>query len=197
MKRSHTHPSIQNIFLHTLSSTHSHQFIHHIPQNDSDPILYEAAQEQDIIGWTRLFNGHLSKKWAELQHQHHKKMYQNPPSISHWAKNIILQFYEISNDMWTHRNEIVHEKVEESLNVRESLKLQKEITESFNAVPNQTLPIRRYMFKDTLANLFKKSVVEKRYWIATLNASRMCFKNRKNEVQNMREIIKKFATVPD
>ena len=144
-----------------------------------------------------MFNGHISTQWAKMQHQHYKKMYQNPPSISHWAKNMILQFYTISHDMWTHRNEIVHEKVEESLNLRESLKLQNEITELFNAWPTKVLPINRYMFKDTLANLFNKSVVEKKYWIATLNASRKCFQNRKNELQIMQEIIKKFTTVPD
>ena len=81
--------------------------------------------------------------------------------------------------------------------MRESLQLQKEITESFNTGPTQVLPVHRYMFKDTLANLFNKSVVEKRYWIATLSASRKCFQNRKNEAQNMQEIMKEFATVPD
>ena len=197
MKRTHTHPAIQNIFLHTLSDGNSHKFKDYIPRTEIDPNLHEAAKEQDILGWTKMFNGHISSQWAKMQHQHYKMMYQNPPSISHWAKNLILQFYTISHDMWTHRNEIVHEKVEEFLNLRESNQLQKEITESFNTGPTQVLPMHRYMFKDTLANLFNKSVVEKRYWIATLNASRKCFQNRKNEAQNMQEIMKKFATVPD
>ena len=197
MKRTHTNPSIQNIFLHTLSNGNSHQFMHHIPNVEIDPIFHEAAREQDVIGWTKMFHGHISTKWAEVQHQHYKKMYKNPPSISHGAKNIVLQFYTISHDMWTHRNEIVHEKVEESLNLRESIQLQQKFTKSFNAGPSAALPIHKYMFEDTLKNILNKPVVEKKYWIATLEASREFFKNRKNALQNMKEILKKFATVPD
>jgi len=65
----------------------------------------------------------------------------------------------------------VHEKVEESLKFRESITLQHKITKSFNSGPTNALPIHKYRFEDTLTNLLKKLVVEKKYWIATLSAS--------------------------
>ena len=47
-------------------------------------------------------------------------MYQQPPSVHNWAKNIVLWLYDISYNMWMNRNDVVHEKVEENLNLKES-----------------------------------------------------------------------------
>jgi len=53
------------------------------------------------------------------------------------------------------------------------------------------------MFDNDVESILNKMVAEKKYWIETIIASKECLKNRANEMQNMNEIMKMFATVPD
>ena len=53
------------------------------------------------------------------------------------------------------------------------------------------------MLEDELENILNRTVVEKKYWLDTIIASKACRDNRQNELQNMRDILKMYATVPD
>ena len=197
MQRSYTHPSIRTIIIETLSDGNSKNFQRHIPSTEYDSAFLDATRQQNQIGWLGLLNGHISKKWSDIQRNHFQNMYQHPPSIHNWAKNIILHLYDISYDMWMNRNDVVHENVEENLNLQESQKLEKKIIELYNNGPSSTLEIHSYMFDDALDLILERTVSEKKFWIAMIEASMECYKNRANETQNMSEILKKFATVPD
>ena len=65
----------------------------------------------------------IYKKWAIIQLKYYSYLYNNPPSITHWAKNVISQIYNISFEMWTKRNKEVHDEFEERVNKREAEKL--------------------------------------------------------------------------
>jgi len=47
------------------------------------------------------------------------------------VQNIILQLYNVSHSLWSHRNDIVHDNFDEKLNRKELDKLQKEITNEY------------------------------------------------------------------
>ena len=197
LESSHTHPSIRCTIISTLEENGSKNFLSNIPPHEYNNEFSIAAQQQNKIGWLGMLNGHISTKWAEIQSRHFIDMFQNPPSVQNWAKNVVLKMYDISYAMWTNRNDIVHENVEEQLNQRESKKLQKKIINIYNEGSAQVLDMHRYMLEDELENILNRTVVEKKYWLDTIIASKACRDNRQNELQNMRDILKMYATVPD
>ena len=197
MQRSYTHPSIHSIIIETLSDGTSKNFKRHIPSTEYDTDFIEATTQQNKIGWLALLNGHMSKKWSEIQSKHFHQMYQQPPSVHNWAKNIVLKLYDISYAMWTNRNDVVHEKVEENLNLKESKNLEKQILKIYNDGPSEVLETHSYMFEENVEMILDRIVSEKKYWVETMMASKECVKNRISEIQNMNDIMKLFATVPD
>ena len=197
LERSHTHPSIRSTIISTLEDNGSKNFLRNIPSHEYENDFFIAAEQQNKIGWLGMLNGHISKKWSEIQSKYFIQMFQNPPSVQNWAKNVVLKMYDISHSMWINRNDIVHENVEEQLNERESKKLQKKIISIYNEGSARVLDIHQYMFEDELEEILNRTVTEKKYWLETVIASKECCDNRKNELQNMRDIQKMYATVPD
>jgi len=41
----------------------------------------------------------------------------------------------------------------------------------------------KYMFQDSLTTLMIKSVIEKKYWLLTIKASRICFEKQQKILQ--------------
>ena len=80
-------------------------------------------------------------------------MYNNPSSKAHWAKNIIIQLYNISFEMWTNRNKEVHDEFEEKMNKCKSEKLQHAITDEHNKSRSGTMIQHRYLLEELLENV--------------------------------------------
>ena len=172
-------------------------FTTHVPTYEVDQDYMKAAREQDKIGWKNVFKGHISKTWAELQMKHYSRMYANPPSLHHWSKNIILRLYDISYSMWDHRNKIVHDKFEDNLNKKESEKLKRDVIEEYNKGSERIMLAQRHMYADNLETLLEKTVLEKKYWLMTVKASRECYQQISERNQNTCDIILDHAFVPD
>ena len=71
-------------------------------------------------------------------------MYKNPCSSTHWAKNVKIQIYNISFEMWANRNKEVHYDFEERMNNCEAEKLQQEITDEYNKDGSNIMIWHRY-----------------------------------------------------
>ena len=197
LKRVHTDPTIISIFTSVLQNPLPTFFTTHVPTYETDQDYMKAANEQDKIGWKNIFKGHISKTWAELQMKHFCRMYTNPPSLHHWSKTIILRLYDISYEMWDHRNKIVHEKFEDSLNKKESEKLKKEIVEEYNKGSRRIMFAQRHLYEVQLETLLDRTVLEKKYWLMTVKASRECYQHKSKRNHNTCEIILDHAFVPD
>ena len=174
LKHSHTHPTITHMFTAVLQQPIPSLFTSHIPLDETDQMFAIAAKEQDDVGWSNLFKGHIVKSWSVIQQKYYATMYHNPPSVYNWSTTIISHLYDLSHDMWNHRNEIVHEKVAQSLNAQELQQLHSNITHQYQLGSTSVLPMHRHMFQDTLNTLLSKSADDKKYWLLTIQASRLC-----------------------
>ena len=192
-----THPNIIQIFKQTLQTSTPTTFVSQISSYETNTLFLQAAHEQDIIGWTNIFKGHISSTWSKIQYQYISEFYQHPPSLHHWSKNIILQLYDFTHSMWTNRNNIIHNKVEESLNIRESTLLTQQIIDEYHNGITNILPQHYYMFNQPLQHILNKSVSDKKYWLLTVQASRACLEQSSNEERQQQDIILEHATVPD
>ena len=101
-------------------------------------------------------------------------MYHNPPSVYNWSTTIISHLYDILYDMWNHRNDNVHQKVAQSLNAQELQLLHSNITHQYHLGSTSVLPMHQDMFQETLNNLLSHSADDKKYWLLTIKASRLC-----------------------
>jgi len=102
--------------------------------------------------------------------------------------------------MWSHRNQILHQKEEEHLNLQQSKKLENEILSSYSIGSSNVMPIHRYMFEEPVSSILSKSVSDKKYWLLTILASRKCFSLQSASFFHENDscsIEKQFATVPD
>ena len=161
-------------------------------------MIREAASEQDEIGWIEFYKGHLSKEWATIQLKHYCNMYKNPPSITHWSKTIISRIYNITFEMWSNRNKEVHNEYEDNMNKIESEKLQQEITESYKKGASNVMVHHRYLLEETLDEIYKNTVKDKKYWLQTIQASCICYEKYASQHNNTtRTINLANATVPD
>ena len=129
--------------------------------------------------------------------KHFCRMYKNPPSLHHWSKSIICKLYEVAYEMWMHRNNIVHEKYEDHLNKKASEQLHQDISTEFRKGSKRILQQHKHLFKTSLRKLYKKPVIEKQYWLLTVQSSRTCFEENLKRNQNTRDIILEHAFVPD
>ena len=193
----HTHPSICTIFEQALKDSTPTSFAILTENMESDNMIKMAAIEQDEIGWDNFFKGHISKKWAIAQLKHYENMYKNPPSIAHWAKNIIIQIYNVTFEIWMHRNKVVHDNFEGNLSQQESIKLQEQITEEFRKGTNGLLIQHKYLLERPVEEIYKKNVNDKKYWLKMIQASRICYEKCALHHNTTRTIDLTYATVPD
>ena len=63
--------------------------------------------------------------------------------------------------MWDHRNSIVHERIEEFLNYKESNKLEEKLIRSCIEGYHNVIKKHWYMFDENLDNILNQSVREK------------------------------------
>eukprot|EP00957_Ditylum_brightwellii_P182309 13888847-Ditylum_brightwellii.AAC.1 len=68
---------------------------------------YLAVQEQQQIGWCRVFNGHLSKHWATIQDDYLSsiKLHTKRLNGSTWATYRVKLIWAQLFKLWTMRNE--------------------------------------------------------------------------------------------
>ena len=67
----------------------------------------EAIEEQDSIGWWNFLLGRVSRKFAEVQSEHFKSI-QSRRTGRPWLTGLIRQVWDLSFQMWEHRNNILH-----------------------------------------------------------------------------------------
>jgi len=94
--------------------------------------------------------------------------------------------------MWHHRNEIAHECMEEKLNQKESDQLKERIVIEYEKGSRGVLLVHKHMFSEKSANLLEKAVIEKKYWLMQIEASRACVKKLSSPDHDMQGILKKI-----
>lgn len=89
-----------------------------------------AAEDQDKIGWFYFTEGKISKLWAEAQqayyHTHHSRR-----SGQGWAGQLVDHLLALTHSQWTTRCDILHERDNNGLRIREGVELETAISNQF------------------------------------------------------------------
>jgi hypothetical protein len=69
------------------------------------PGLQEAIEAQDCIGWLAFFEGCIAVGWTGIQEAHFLWLGLRNTG-KRWATSLVVKLWEVTWDMWDHRNQI-------------------------------------------------------------------------------------------
>jgi hypothetical protein len=103
MESTHTMPELQTAVITRLRQWKG--------ETNEDPLLPEhcglrsAVLHQDELGWYNFLMGRISLQWQEVQ-QHYYEWLGRRNTGRKWTTALIKKVWEVSWDMWDHRNEV-------------------------------------------------------------------------------------------
>jgi hypothetical protein len=103
----HTNPDLRSAILQRLREWQSGRPISPPSWNCS---FKKALKAQNSIGWYPLLLGHVSNSWRDVQQAYYTSLGLDNTG-KQWVKQLILQLFNISWDMWEHRNGIKHNTI--------------------------------------------------------------------------------------
>lgn len=121
-----THPDILTCFTRALRA----RDVNTLFVAYSSPFCYEAAVEQDSIGWQNFLEGKVSRRWRDLQEQYFLERGSSRLS-EFWASGLVKRLLELTHSQWKFRSDYLHERNQQGLKRAEAAKLVASIQEQF------------------------------------------------------------------
>lgn len=114
LKRMQMSPTIVSIIIHALTHKYDTSSTIWPPcASASDSMAYTVARHQQVIGWTNLLQGRISKQWTCAQTQYLKELGSYPKgTLEIWKTDFLPTLVQFGLDLWEQRNDIVHGKTD-------------------------------------------------------------------------------------
>lgn len=126
--------------------------------------ISNLIQEQESISWRRFFEGWIHHSWYLLHGSHYKFLKSRRPG-KRWVVALIKKQWEISWDLWEHRNGILHEK-ENVVSLAEARKIDKNIREVYLDFIHCNLSNRdKHLVHLSLSQRLSKDSTYKKIWL--------------------------------
>ena len=140
-----------------------------------------ALAEQSRIGWDNFIMGRVSTRWKTV----FVKMYTDYRTKQVTTAKMIEQMYEILFQMWDLRNSVLHNKQHIHPILGEE-KINNEIIKQLNLGQEGLLPNDYHLINTEPHRLLKRSIIEKKEWLSTVQAARLCKKPGRYRNMNYR-----------
>jgi hypothetical protein len=134
-----------------------------------------ALAEQDLIGWVPFLRGCISRKWEDAQDKWMvARATKWKRSSARWMQKLTVATWEVSWEMWDHRNSILHDPLH-PWRQQELSDLNEQISrETLAYEESGFLPKDRRLFNHSAEHKIKNySVKQKRQWIRSIDMSRI------------------------
>ena len=130
----------------------------------------KTFQAQLSLGWYHLFCGLVTRELVKMQHIHYSTI-ESRKLGSRWASNVIKKVWNITHQLWLHRNKALHDtdKIHELSGLAQ---LQTAIKAEFIAGLQQLPSVYSSYFNTPLSALLKKSVVHLKRWFLIIRSAR-------------------------
>ncbi|GFH56997.1 hypothetical protein CTEN210_13473 [Chaetoceros tenuissimus] len=180
-KRYKVHREMQSVILQRVKATLQSQRIVPMQLDDhTDPLLQEALDEQDILGWDQFLLGRQSKRWEELQHKEYSRLAAQLPANSslpaHFkstvlSKMMIQEATYIVLNRWQVHNEVAHTAItaKEYIIDRDKAKVQ---VRALLSAPRPDHRALTRLIPETVETLLSQPLERIQEWIATWKASK-------------------------
>jgi hypothetical protein len=131
------------------------------------PGLRQAVLEQDDIGWDGALEGRWSSSWIEIQERHFTFIHLRR-SGKRWLTAIIKQLWNVSWDLWDHRNNVNIENKEKELRLANAIKIRNE----YSLGPEGLDKYDRKMFSKSLAVTLTMQLPKQDAWLRRVTLAR-------------------------
>ena len=130
--------------------------------------LAAALQAQATIGWKALLAGFIAIEWSGVQEAYYQWV-GSRRSGRRWAAALIKKIWEVSWDMWEHRNGFVHTPSANTVASRAITRaLRQEHALGIHSLPRQD----QHLFRITLDTLLQSRVEVQQAWLSNVKAAR-------------------------
>jgi len=129
----------------------------------------ETPNHQAHIGWDMLLDGWLSLEWRAQQAAYWAQ-WKHQKSSKWWMVELIKKLWNISWDLWDHRNEALHKETSTQETILDS-RTNGTIRWLLRGRPQVVLHDALPLFKGTLAELLQHPKPYKDQWIASVKAA--------------------------
>jgi hypothetical protein len=171
MRSIFTAPEIRQSILKSLNHWRRHQHYSTPPVMFQDAFgVREAVLEQNSLGWYNFLLGRLSTRWADAQQRYLESIGKRNTG-RRWTIAILSKIWDISWDMWEHRNGIAHD----TLHPRRLAKLQviqQEVKDAFGDGCDDLLSRDKRLFDKGLEKILAGSDIEMRQWTTSVLLAR-------------------------
>ena len=138
----------------------------------SNPHVRRAIRDQDRLGWWQFLLGRIPKSMVDAQ-AHHLQRSRPVRRIEPWSKGLILQVWEISFAMWSHRNVELHGETLTPQQASQLDSLRQSIRDEFTKGPDTLLPRDRWFLLEEQKDwALKQTLPQSRRWLETVQLSR-------------------------
>jgi hypothetical protein len=171
MRKITTAPEIRQVVLKRIRHWRLHQ--HHVPMAEAVPDefgLREAVSAQDALGWYNFLLGRLSKQWSDVQERYLESI-QSRSSGRRWTIAILEKLWDISWDMWEHRNGIAHDPLHHRRLARLQ-ETQRQVNDIFIAGSEGLLPRDKRLFTKGVERLTDGTETDMQQWISSVLLAR-------------------------
>ena len=174
MTLKHTDPELQAAILSRLRSWHDNK---PLPSLDvSSPVL-RALSNQDDIGWYPFIHGHISYYWMGIQQAYYTSLALDNTG-KQWTKQLLQKLFNVSWDMWEHRNGIKHNTLTPS-RIRALKALETSIRAEYHK-GNTALLIRdKQLLSKPLQTVLDYPSIEQEQWLASISLARIRWARRR------------------
>lgn len=179
MLKKHTNPATQKAIIQRLREWHDGSTISAAPWNCT---FKEALKAQNAIGWYPLLMGHVSNHWRAVQQDYYNSLALDNTG-KQWVKQLLIQLFNISWDMWDHRNGIKHSALNPAL-LQEIQLLDSSMQTEFEFGNRDLLSRDKRWFSKPCQTLIEKfTKVEKEQWLASVANARWQWTRRRETIR--------------
>lgn len=181
LKRYKVHREMQSVLLQQIKATLQQQSISPMQLHEStDPLLQDALNDQDKLGWDQFLLGLQSKQWEDLQHKEYSKLAEQLPKNSKlppyfkatvFSKMLIQESTYIALNRWQVHNKVAHTVI----TAREYIRDRDKAKSTIQALLAENRPDHiafTHQLPVTTESLLSQPLDRMRDWIATWTATK-------------------------
>jgi hypothetical protein len=139
------------------------------------PGVNDLIYTQTLVGWQAFLEGGVLKEWAAKQQEYYDWLARKNTG-KRWTTTLIKKLWEISWNMWEHRNGELHNPASPAT-LREHARLDALITLDYGNTRRLCRKDRRW-FRRPLAVLFTETLEYKSQWLESVKLARARYSRR-------------------
>ena len=128
-----------------------------------------ATQQQSILGWDVVLDGWLAVEWR-AQQESYWSTWQRKKSTKRWISELIKKLWNVSWDMWAHRNGVLHSSTTTREDILDS-RIDAQLTSLYNLGVREIPRDAFTLFQTNLEDLLQQNRNYKQKWIASVQAA--------------------------